>query len=173
MDKKEFIEKFAASENIQKRNKKAGEMNRGLVSFDYKRDIPSIDFCEVCTHPKGRTLNMFKVCTSIDDISIKGLTEFKGRANKYFESQIEPGEHCQQILSLVIPPDPKIIMELGDRLGELMNMVITVYDPKSDKQGACPLSEDFFLSLKEDSDYEGMDDAEIFTNFLMNFVEML
>jgi hypothetical protein len=66
-------------------------------------------------------------------------------------------------------------MELGNHLDVLMeaNVVITVYDPKSDKRGSCPMNEEFFQSLREDEDYKGMDDAEIFTDFLMNFVEIL
>lgn len=177
MDKKEFIEKFASSENMRKRNQTAQEMSSGLVKFDYKRDIPSIDLCEVCIHPKGRTLNIFEMCTSFDGVDIPKLIEdLKSRSESYFESQRELGENCQLIRNLVIPPDPKMIMELGDHLDALMEIggiVITVYDPKNDKRGSCPLNEEFFLSLKEDDDYRGMDDAEIFTNFMMNFVEML
>jgi len=177
MDKKEFIEKFASSESIQKRNQKATEMSSGLVKFDYKQDIPSVDFCEVCLHPKGRTLNIFEMCTSFDGVDIPELVkDFKNRSSTYFESQKEFGEHCQLILNLVIPPEPKMIMELGDHLDALMEIegiAITVHDPKNDKRGSCPLNKEFFLSLREDDHYEGMNDADLFTNFMMNFVEML
>ncbi len=176
MDKKEFIEKFASSDSMQERNKKATEMSRGMVKFDYKQDIPSLDFCEVCLHPKGRTLNVFEMCPSFDGVDIlEFLEDFKRRSEIHFEGQIEPGENCQLIRNLVIPPEPKLIMELGEHFDALMgaDIVITVYDPKTDKRGSCPLNEDFFQSLREDDDYAGMDDAEIFTNFMMNFVEML
>lgn len=176
MDKNEFIEKFASSDAMQKRDQKAQEMSRGLVKFDYKRDIPTIDFCEVCLHPKGRTFNLFEMCTSFDGVTIPELIkDFKDRSNAYFKDQKEFGENSQQILNLVIPPEPKMIMELGENLDALMEMgiMITVYASQSDKRGSCPLNDEFFMSLREDDAYTGMDNAGVFTNFLMNFVEML
>ncbi len=177
MDKKEFIEKFASSESMQERNKKATETSGGMVKFDCRQDTSSVDFCEVCIHPKGRTLNVFEMCTSFDGVDIPELAkDFKNRSKSYFEGKREFGEHYQLILNLVVPPEPKMIMELGEHLVALMEIggiVVNVYDPKNDKRGSCPLDEDFFLALKEDDAYAGMDNAEIFTNFMMNFVEML
>ncbi len=174
MDKKEFIEKFASSENIQKRNQKALETSGGMIKFYYERDIPSIDFCEVCVHPKGRTVNVYEMSASLDGLDIPELVkDFRARSESYCRGEF--GEGCQIIPNLVIPPEPKMIMELGNHLDVLMeaNVVITVYDPKSDKRGSCPMNEEFFQSLREYEDYKGMDDAEIFTDFLMNFVEIL
>jgi len=176
MDKKEFIEKFASSESMQERNKKATETSGGMVKFDCRQDIPSVDFCEVCIHPKGKTLNVFEMCTSFDGVDIPELVkDFKNRSKSYLDQE-ESGRNCQLILNLVVPPEPKMIMELGEHLVALMEIggiVVNVYDPKNDKRGSCPLDEDFFLALKEDDAYAGMDDTEIFTNFMMNFVEML
>jgi hypothetical protein len=173
MEKDEFIEKFASSENVQKRNQKAEEMSKGMIKFDYRRDVPSIEFCEVCVHPKGRTINTYEICMSPDDIDIPRLIEFRNLSTSY--GQTEFGKYCQILPNLVVPPDPKMLMELGKHLDALMkmNIVVTVYDPKSDKRGSCPVNEDFFSSLREDEDYKAMSDAEIFQNFMMNFVEML
>lgn len=173
MDKKEFIEKFSSSENIQKRNKKAEEMSGGMIKFDYRRNVPAIDFCEVCVHPKGRTVNTYEICMSSDDIDIPKIIEFRNTSLSYCRNEF--GEYCQVLPNLVIPPDLSMIMELGKHLDELMkaNVIVTVYDPKSDKRGSCPMNEEFFQSLREYDDYQGIEDAEIFTNFLMNFVEML
>jgi hypothetical protein len=145
----------------------------GMVKFDYETEIPSIDLCEICVHPKGRTVNAFEMCMSSDGIDVSELADFKKRSRNYCIE--EYGDGCQVIPNLVIPPDPKMVMELGEHLDELMNMdiVITIYDPKNDKRGSCPLNEDFFSSLREDEDYKEMGDAEIFTNFMMNFVEAL
>ncbi|MEE8401109.1 MAG: hypothetical protein V3R86_03035, partial [Candidatus Hydrothermarchaeaceae archaeon] len=160
---------------MQKRNQKATEMSKGMVKFDYTQSAPSIDFCEVCIHPKGRTISIYEMCASFDDINIPELIkDFEGRGGAYFER--EKDKNSQLILSLVIPADPGMIMKLGEKLDEIINkseIAITVYDPKTDKRGSCVLSKEFFSSLREDEDYEKMEDAEIFTNFLMNFVEML
>lgn len=177
MDKIELIKKFASSGEMQRRNQKAMEMNNGMVKFDYVQSAPTIDFCEVCIHPKGRTISIYEMCTSFDGVDICGLIkDFEGRAGAYFEREKEAGENSQLILSLVIPPDPGMIMKLGEKLDDIINkseIAITVYDEKTDKRGSCVLSQEFFSSLREDEDYAKMDDAEIFTNFLMNFVEML
>jgi hypothetical protein len=180
MEKKEFIDMFCASETKAERNRLAEERSQGLVRFQQKVDIHTedgpIDSCEICLHPKGRTLNIMEVCSSFDG-DVSGLIEdFEKRSTAYYKSQVERGEHSQIVKNLVIPPDPAMIMELGKHVEKLLKLgdfTVTIYDPKSDKMGACPMDQDFFDSLKEDPDYEGMDLSEIFTNYLMNFSELL
>ena len=173
MDKSEFIESFASSESTKERNESAAKASMGMVKFYYDSETPSIDFCEICIHPKGRTLNTFEMCVSSDAIDPKTVKDFKDRSKNYHVE--EYGGDGQVIPNIVIPPEPKMIMELGEHLDALkeLDIVITVYDPKNDKRGSCPVNEEFLQSLREDEDYEGMDDAEIFTNFMMNFVELL
>lgn len=173
MEKEEFIERFATSESTKERNENAVKASMGMVKFYYERDIPSLDFCEICVHPKGRTLNTFEMCLSSEDIDPSLILDFKNRSEQY--ALEEYGGDGQVIPNFVIPPDPKMVMELGEHLDALkeMNIVVTVYDPNRDKRGSCPVNEEFLQSLREDEDYEGMSDSEIFTNFMMNFVEML
>lgn len=173
MDKKEFIEKFSSSKSVQKRNRKAEKTSGGMIKFDYSENMPSIEFCEICIHPKGRTVNAYEMCMSADDIDIRKFKEVVAAHSETIRE--EYGEHCQLISHLVIPPEPKMIMKLSEHLDELleMNVVVTVYDPESDKRGSCPMNEEFFQALRDYEDYEGMKDPEIFTNFLMNFIEML
>jgi hypothetical protein len=173
MEKEEFIEKFASSANTKERNASAVKASMGMVKFYYESDIPSLDFCEICVHPKGRTLNTFEMCLSSDDIDPARVMDFKDRSKRYHAE--EYGKDTQVILNIVIPPEPKMIMDIGEKLEALkeMDIVVTVYDSKRDKKGSFPINEDFFLPLREDNDYAGMDDAEIFQNFMMNFAEML
>jgi hypothetical protein len=173
MEKEEFIEKFASSASTKERNESAAKASMGMVKFYYEQDIPSLDFCEICVHPKGRTLNTFEICMSSDVIDPARVTDFKNRSKEYHIE--EYGGDGQVIPNIVIPPEPKMIMEIGEHLDALkeLGVVITVYDTKRDKRGSCPLSEDFLASLRDDADYEGMSDGEIFQNFMMNFVEML
>jgi hypothetical protein len=173
MDKSEFIESFASSESTKERNESAVKASMGMVKFYYERDIPSLDFCEICVHPKGRTLNTFEMCLSSEDIDPPLILDFKNRSEQY--ALKEYGGDGQVIPNFVIPPDPKMVMELGEHLNALkeMDIVITVYDPKNDKRGSCPVNEEFLDSLREDEDFKAMSDAEIFQNFMMNFVELL
>jgi len=180
MEKKEFIDRFCASETRAERNRVAEERSQGLVRFEHLRDIASkegpIDSCEICLHPKGRTFNIMEICSSFEGDVLNLIEDFERRSTAYFKSQVMRGEHSQLVKNLVIPPDPGMIMELGkhvERLLELGDFTVTVYDPKSDKMGACSMDQDFFDSLKEDPDYEGMKLPEIFTNYLMNFSELL
>ncbi len=173
MEKEEFINFFASSKNTKERNETAAKASMGMVKFYYESEIPSIDFCEICVHPKGRTANIFEMCMSTDEIDMSTITDFKKRSEQYRRE--EYAGDCRMIPNLVIPPDPKMIMELGEQIDTLkeIDIVITVYDPKKDKKGSFPINEEFFVPLREDDDYEGMNDAEIFTNFMMNFVEIL
>ena len=173
MEKEEFIEKFASSANTKERNESAIKASMGMVKFYYEQEIPSLDFCEICVHPKGRTLNTFEMCMSTDDIDPARVMDFKDRSKQYHAE--EYGKDTQVILNIVIPPEPKMVMDIGEKLDALkeLDIVIIVYDTKRDKRGSCPVNEDFISSLREDDDYAGMNDAEIFQNFMMNFVEML
>ena len=173
MEKEEFIEFFASSKSTKERNENAAKSSMGMVKFYYEKEFPQIDFCEICVHPKGRTLNYYEMCMVADDINMSDFSEFKKRSEAHCKE--EYGEGCQVIPNLVIPPNPKMIMELGENIEALkeMDIVVTVYDQKKDKKGSFPINEDFFLPLREDEDYAGMNDAEIFTNFMMNFAEML
>jgi hypothetical protein len=173
MDKEEFIEKFASSQSTKERNEKAAKASMGMIKFDYERDFPTIDFCEICIHPKGRTTNVFEMCMSSNDIDITEFKKFSKYSRDFCIEEFGPG--CHVIPNIVIPPDPKMIMDLGEHIEDLkeMDVVVTVYDSKNDKKGSFPINTDFLSSLREDEDYEGMSDAEIFTNFMMNFVEML
>lgn len=173
MEKEEFIEKFASSENTKERNEKASKASMGMVKFDYEREFPSIDFCEICIHPKGRTMNVYEMCISHENIDITEFEQFKRRSEDFCKKEFGPG--CHVIPNIVIPPEPKMIMELGEHIEVLkeMDIIITVYDPKIDRRGSFPVNEDFFVPLREDEDYKGMSDAEIFQNFMMNFVELL
>jgi hypothetical protein len=173
MEKKEFTEKFASSESTKERNEKAAKASMGMVKFGYERDIPSIDFCEICIHPKGRTMNVYEMCASYEDIDITEFELFKNRSEDYCINEFGPG--CHVIPNIVIPPDPKMIMELGEHVKALkeMDIIITIYDPKNDKKGSFPINEEFFGSLREDEEYRGMSDSEIFQNYMMNFAEML
>jgi hypothetical protein len=173
MEKDEFIEKFASSANTKERNASAVKASMGMVKFYYEQEIPTLDFCEICVHPKGRTLNTFEMCMSSDDIDPARVTDFKNRSKQYHAE--EYGKDTQVILNIVIPPEPKMIMDIGEHLDALktLGVVITVYDPKGDKRGSFPINEDFLSSLREDEDYEGMSDSEIFQNFMMNFAELL
>ena len=173
MDKSEFIDKFAGSKNTKERNESAAKASMGMVKFYYEQEIPTLDFCEICVHPKGRTLNTFEMCMSSDAIDPTHVTDFKNRSMQYHAE--EYGKDTQVIPNIVIPPEPKMIMDLGEHIGALkeLDVVITIYDPKNDKKGSFPVNEDFLSSLREDADYEGMSDAEIFQNFMMNFAEML
>jgi hypothetical protein len=157
-------------------------MSLGAVKFDSKKNISfkmddkdcAIDFCEICWHPKGVTMNIFELCPTFDRLDVGELIrDLKSRSESYFKSALEEG---QCIANLVIPPNPKMIMELGKHIEEIMKLgdfTITIYDPEKDKRGACLISEDFFESIKEDEDYEGMSNDEIFTNFMMNYAELL
>jgi hypothetical protein len=173
MEKDEFIDKFASSANTKERNASAVKASMGMVKFYYEQEIPSLDFCEICVHPKGRTLNTFEMCMSIEEIDPARVTDFKDRSKQYHAE--EYGKDTNIILNIVIPPEPKMIMELGEHINALkeLDIVITIYDPKNDKKGAFPVNEDFFSSLREDADYEGMSDSEIFQNFMMNYAELL
>lgn len=173
MEKDEFIDKFASSANTKERNENAAKASMGMVKFDYERDFPSIDFCEICIHPKGRTMNVFEMCVSQENINIEEFEKFRKHAQDFCIEEF--GKGCHVIPNIVIPPEPKMIMDLGEHIDALkeMDIVITIYDPKSDKKGSFPVNEDFFSSLREDADYEGMSDAEIFQNFMMNFAELL
>jgi hypothetical protein len=182
MDKKEFIEKFANSKNLRQRNINAQKLSMGAVSFDSRKEISfkvgdrefSIDFCEVCIHPKGVTMNFYEMCPTFDGVDIPSMAEdFKRRCETYFKMALEEGQY---ILNIVIPPEPKMIMQLGEYLDDIMRMgdfAVTVYDPVKDIRGACVISEEFFDSLREDPEYKDMDNPEIFTNFLMNYIDML
>jgi hypothetical protein len=69
-----------------------------------------------------------------------------------------------------------MIMELGEHLEEMIRLggfAVTVYDAKSGRMGMFLIEEDFLSELREDPDYKGMSDAEIFTNFMMNYAELL
>lgn len=173
MEKSEFIEKFANSKSTEERNDSAAKASMGMVKFYYDSETPSIDFCEICVHPKGRTLNVFEMCMSTESIDMSKVKDFKDRSKQYHLD--EYGGDGQVIPNIVIPPEPKMIMEIGEHLDALkeLGIVITVYDPKRDKRGSCPVNEGFLQSLREDEDYEGMSDSDIFQNFMMNFIEML
>ncbi len=182
MDKTEFIERFAASKNIEKRNEKARRTSQGMIKFRYLKRIAfekdgkdySIDFCEICVHPKGRTINVFEMCTSFEGIDMMGLIkDLKDRSKIYFDCEIEPGEYGYYLPNLVIPPEPAMIMELGSRIGEIEGIAVNIYDPKKDKRGAFLIDEDFFAPLRRDPDFRGMDNAGVFTNFMMDFIEKL
>ena len=173
MDKSEFIERFATSKSTKERNESAAKASMWMVKFYYDQEIPSLDFCEICVHPKGRTLNTFEMWMSSDAIDPKTVKDFKDRSKQYHTE--EYGKDTRIILNIVIPPEPKMIMEIGEHLDALkeLGIVITVYDPKRDKRGSCPVNDGFLDSLREDEDFKGMSDSEIFQNFMMNFVEML
>ncbi|NOZ76127.1 MAG: hypothetical protein GXO65_00275 [Euryarchaeota archaeon] len=180
MDKEDFIDRLYSSETKAARNRMAEERSQGLVRFQTERDVPTpegpIDLCEICLHPKGRTFNVMEVCPSFDGGVLRIIDDFEKRCRAYFEARVERGEHPQLVKNIVIPPDPGMIMELGkhvEKLLELGDFTVTVYDPESDKMGACPLDRDFLESLKEDPDYEGMELSEIFSSFLMGFSELL
>ncbi len=182
MDRTEFIEKFATSRYIAKRNEKARRTSQGMIKFKYLRGISfendgkdySIDLCEICIHPKGKTMNIFKMCTSFDGVDIiKLVKDLKICSKIYFNREVEPGEHGYYLPNLVIPPDPAMIMELGNHIKEIEGIAVNIYDPQKDRRGAFLIDEDFFAPLRRDPDTEGLDNAGIFTNFMMDFIETL
>ncbi len=195
LEKKEFIDTFEESPSTKERNLKAKRMTLGNIRFDYERDISvkdddkecSIDYCEMCYHPRGATVNTFEICTTFDGIDIPKLIEnLREKTAIYFAQEKKVGNlkvisdnaegQCGCVPNIVIPPNPKMIMELGEHIEEILEqgeLSITIYDPKTDKRGAIAMDPDFFAALKEDDDYEGMTDAEVFTNYMMNFADLL
>jgi len=180
MDKDEFLERFCLDE--EDRHKRAERISKGMVRYErrknaiftFKDSVAKIDLCEVCRHPKGVTYTLCEVVPSFDGVDVgEMLLQVREKAEVFCKSE---GTRGQCLINIVIPPEPKMIMELGEHLDEMTrlgNFAVTVYDTKSGKMGMLVIDESFLSELREDPDYEGMSDAEIFTNFMMNYAELL
>lgn len=182
MDKKEFIDKFASSEGMEKRKKEAEKLSRGAVKFDCRKNISfkkdgkdcTIDLCEVCLHPKGVTMNFFEFVTTFKGVDVGELIrDFKSRSESYFELALAEG---QLVANLVIPPDPEMIIKLGEYIDDMMKLgdfTVIIYDPDKDRSGACFISREFLESLQADPSFKHMNMRDVFTAFLIEFAEMV
>ncbi|WP_456475233.1 hypothetical protein [Candidatus Pyrohabitans sp.] len=180
MDKKDFLERFCLDE--EDKHKRAERISKGMVRYERKKNViftfkdsvAKIDLCEVCRHPKGMTYTLCEVLPSFEGADVSAmLMEAKEKAEVFCRSE---GPRAQCIINIVIPPEPGMIMELGEHLAEMTmlgNFAVTVYDTKSGKMGMLVIDESFLSELREDPDYEEMSDAEIFANFMMNYADLL
>ncbi len=180
MDKDEFLERFCLDE--ENRHRRAERISRGMVRYERRKNaiftfrdrIAKIDLCEVCRHPKGVTYTLCEVVPSFEGVDVSEmLLEVREKAEVFCRSE---GARGQCIINIVIPPEPGMIMELGEHLEEMTglgNFAVTVYDTRSGKMGMLLIDESFLSELRRDPDYEGMSDAEIFANFMINYAEQL
>ncbi len=180
MDKEEFLERFCMDE--EERHRRAERISKGMVRYErrknavftFKDRVAKIDLCEVCRHPKGITYTLCEVVPSFDGVDVSEmLHRMREKAEVFCRSE---GARGRCIINIVIPPEPGMIMKLGEHIDEMTklgNFAVTVYDTKSGKMGMLVIDESFLSELRKDPDYEGMSDAEIFANFMMNYAELL
>jgi hypothetical protein len=179
MDKEEFLESFCRHE--EEKHSSAERVSGGLVRYERRRNVEfksgaravRVDLLEKCYHAKGVTCTLCEVVPSFAEIDVGELISGAKEKAQIF-MRCEGVEQCT--VNIVIPPSPGMIMELGEHISEMLrlgNFAVTVYDAKSGRMGMFLIEEDFLSELREDPDYKGMSDAEIFTNFMMNYAELL
>jgi hypothetical protein len=179
MEKGEFLEKFASSKATIERNNQIEKIHKGAIKFDYRKNIVFedgekeyiIDYGELCVYPAGLTLNLYEICPNFDGVELDSfIREVRERNERYFQSW---GAKGRMITHFVIPPDKDMIFALGDHLDSLEGASVIVYDADKDKRGCLLIEEDFFRDCRESEDFKSMEDPEIFSTFLLNFVEAL
>ncbi|GEM_PF-3399475 len=177
MQRKEFIESFAASERAHHR--RAEQLSGGLVRYEILRDVPFrrgsrevvLEFCEVCRHPRGTTYTLCEIYPSFEGVEV-GAVLVEARERAEFISD----KDAQVMVNVVIPPEPEMIFELAEHVDVMLalgNFAVTLYEKDSGKKNMILVDGEFLEELRSDPSYSEKSNSEIFATYLMTCVEML